>query len=321
MVTDVAEEVRTEHRADAGGEAAETERSRGTRESRMPKATWQGEAADRSSVVAATRFMDVRRVAETGSTNADVLELARQGEREGIVVVADHQLAGRGRAGGAWEAPPGSSLLVSVLLRPPVAVADAVTMAVAVAAAEAVEEVAGFTAGLKWPNDLVVSGPDGTHRKLAGVLAGAEWPASSDIGGGAAAPRPGGRAVVAVGMGLNVNWPADLPHGLVVVAVAANHVAGRAVGRDALLVAFLAALDRHYGALAAPDGREAVRTRWRDRSATIGRRVRVELPGHDVVGTAADVTHDGHLVVAPLEGGDHQVFAVGDVTHLRYPTV
>ena len=65
------------------------------------------------------RFADVRWVAETGSTNADAMELARQGEREGIVLVADHQTAGRGRAGRTWTAPPGAGLLLSVLLRPP----------------------------------------------------------------------------------------------------------------------------------------------------------------------------------------------------------
>ena len=65
------------------------------------------------------RFADVRWVDETGSTNADAMELARQGEREGIVLVADHQTAGRGRAGRTWTAPPGAGLLLSVLLRPP----------------------------------------------------------------------------------------------------------------------------------------------------------------------------------------------------------
>ena len=104
------------------------------------------------------RFADVRWVAETGSTNADAMELARQGEPEGIVLVADHQTAGRGRAGRSWTAPSGAGLLVSVLLRPPVAVMDLCTMAVGVSAAEAVEAVAGFSPRLKWPNDLVWPG-------------------------------------------------------------------------------------------------------------------------------------------------------------------
>ncbi len=121
------------------------------------------------------RFADIRRVASTGSTNADVMELARQGEPEGIVVVADVQTAGRGRAGRTWTAPPGASLLCTVLLRPPASVAGLVTFALSVAAAEACEAVAGVAPGLKWPNDLVVEDEHGT-RKLAGLLAEAEWP-------------------------------------------------------------------------------------------------------------------------------------------------
>ena len=74
------------------------------------------EAANRA--LRRTRFSDVRWVDETGSTNADLLALARDGAADGTVLVADHQTAGRGRADRAWTAPPGSSLLVSVLLRP-----------------------------------------------------------------------------------------------------------------------------------------------------------------------------------------------------------
>ena len=142
------------------------------------------------------RFADVRWVDETGSTNADAMELARQGEPEGIVLVADHQTAGRGRAGRTWTAPPGAGLLLSVLLRPPAPVVDLATMAVAVSAAAAVESVAGFAPRLKWPNDLVWPG-DGSapDRKLAGILAEADWPAGSAISAGwkePAAARPGG---------------------------------------------------------------------------------------------------------------------------------
>ena len=127
------------------------------------------------------RFADVRWVAETGSTNADAMELARQGEREGIVLVADHQTAGRGRAGRTWTAPPGAGSA---------AVDPAATARAGrrprrrwrwrCRAAAAVESVAGFSPRLKWPNDLVWPG-DGSapDRKLAGILAEADWPAAS----------------------------------------------------------------------------------------------------------------------------------------------
>ena len=248
-----------------------------------------------------SRFADVRWVAETGSTNADAVALSRAGEPEGIVVVADHQSAGRGRRGRSWEAPPGAGLLVSILLRPPPEAVDACTMAVAVAAAEAVEEVAGFSPRLKWPNDLVWPG-DGSRddRKLAGILAEADLPAGG----------------VVVGIGINVSWPDELPPELADIAVACNHITGAEVDRVDLLVALLRRLDGWYGALASTRDAGPLRAAWRERSATLGRQVRVDLGSDDVIGTAVDVTAEGHLVVE-TEAGDRQTVAAGDVVHLR----
>jgi BirA family biotin operon repressor/biotin-[acetyl-CoA-carboxylase] ligase len=261
------------------------------------------------------RFADVRWVAETGSTNTDAMELARQGEPEGIVLVADHQTAGRGRAGRTWTAPPGAGLLLSILLRPPTAVMDLTTMAVAVSAAAAVGAVAGFSPRVKWPNDLVWPGDGSTpDRKLAGVLAEADWPASASISAGWKPPAAGERAVVVVGIGLNVSWPSDLPADLAEIAVAMNHVVDAPVDREDLLIALLSQLGPRYLALCAGD-RAPLLDEWRARSATLGRRVRVELGADDVVGTPVDVTDDGHHVVETLEGL-RRTFAVGDVVHL-----
>jgi BirA family biotin operon repressor/biotin-[acetyl-CoA-carboxylase] ligase len=257
-------------------------------------------------------------VAETGSTNADALELGRQGEAEGVVLVADHQTAGRGRLGRTWQAPVGGSLLCTVLLRPPASVAASTTMAVAVAAAEAIEELAGRAPRLKWPNDLVWPG-DGsaTDRKLAGILAEVDWPAASQISSGWREPRPQDRLVVAVGIGINVAWGDDVPADLADLAVAIDHLADGAPDRVDLLVAMLTGLDRWYSALlAGPDGAAELRAAWRERSATLGRRVRIDLGADDLVGTAVDITEEGHLVVETLEG-DRRTVAVGDVVHLR----
>ena len=159
-----------------------------------------------SAALRGTRFTDVRWTSGTGSTNADALALARDGAPEGVVVVADHQTAGRGRRDRHWVAPPRGSLLVSVLLRPPAALAGSASMAAAVAMAVAVEQVAQVEPGLKWPNDLVVDTADG-ERKLAGILAEADWPAGSTISAGYRAPAAHDRAVVVVGVGVNVSWP------------------------------------------------------------------------------------------------------------------
>ena len=110
----------------------------------------------------------MRRVAETGSTNADLLAAAAGGAPHGTVLVTDHQTAGKGRLGRVWDAPPGANLLVSVLFRhgfDPTRPHE-LTQRVAVAAARAAERVAGVVPDLKWPNDLLIDG-----AKLAGILA------------------------------------------------------------------------------------------------------------------------------------------------------
>jgi len=279
------------------------------------RASNQAELA--TSLLAETRFHRLRWVAETGSTNSDAMASARDGAPEGVVVVADHQGAGRGRLGRTWTAPPGASLLVSVLLRPPAGVVGAVGMAVGLAMAEAVSSLTVVVPGLKWPNDLVVA-DRGVDRKLGGILAEADWPAGSTASSGWRAPRDDERMVVVVGVGVNVNWPASLPDDLAATATALNHLVGHDVDRVELLVAFLRRLDGHYGGLVAAGSASGagLLDAWRARSATLGRRVRVDLGSSDVEGTAVDVTPEGHLVVATDEG-DRRTFAAGDVVHLR----
>jgi len=262
------------------------------------------------------RFADVRWVAETGSTNADLMELARQGEPGGVVLVADHQTAGRGRAGRTWTASPGAALLCSILLRPPAAAVDLCTMAVAVAAREAVSSLTGVSARLKWPNDLVWPG-DGSapDRKLAGILAEADWPASAEISAGWRTPAPHDRGVVVVGIGLNVQGLPDDLADLADHAIALDELTPSPPDREDLLVAMLEALAPRYEALVAGD-RGGLLDAWRAGSATLGRPVRVVLGADEVVGTAVDITDEGHLIVDPIHGA-RRVLAVGDVVHLR----
>jgi BirA family biotin operon repressor/biotin-[acetyl-CoA-carboxylase] ligase len=257
-----------------------------------------------------TRFADVRWVAETGSTNRDLLDLAAAGAADGVVVVADLQHAGRGRLDRSWHAPAGGSLLMSVLFRPALGVADAhlLTTAVGVSAAAACRSVGGVAPLLKWPNDLEVEagGPGGGSRKVAGILA------ESTVEGG----RLG---AVVVGIGLNVNWPAALPPDLADIAVALNHLAGHDLDREDLLIDLLSHLERWCTALALPDGPTSLMDQARAWSATLGRRVRVDLGGEQIEGEALELTDDGALVVGvgPGPGRERRVVVAGDVVHLR----
>ena len=243
----------------------------------------------------------VRRLDSVDSTNRYLLDEARAGAPEGVVAVADHQSAGRGRLGRRWEAPPGSSLLVSVLLRPTLGAADLhlVTAAAGLALLDALARTGDVPADLKWPNDVVVAHADGTDRKLAGLLGESDIAADGTV-----------RAVV-VGVGCNVSWP-EFPPELAAIATACNLVASRPVTRDALLDAFLDELAARYAR------GTAMASGYREHLVTLGRRVRVEGAHDALVGSAVDVDPAGRLVVRDDGGVEHLVDA-GDVVHLRNP--
>lgn len=236
----------------------------------------------------------IERVASIDSTNRFLMDAARSGAPDGLVVVADHQTAGRGRRGRRWEAAPGSALLASVLVRPDLTPTRCglVTAAAGVALAGALSDVGGITAGLKWPNDLVVG-----DRKLAGILT------EADVAGGTV------RALV-IGVGVNLRSHA-VPPELVTDATSCEALSARPVGRDDLLDAFLDRLGPYLEDLDAALG-EA-----RRRSATVGRRVQVDLGGGRALHGTATALHDTGALVVRDDTGTEVVVSVGDVVHLR----
>ena len=263
----------------------------------------QGPSGGFPTSVEGTRFGEVRWVATTGSTNADLLAEAAAGAPDGLVLVADHQGAGRGRLGRSWQAPPGASLLVSVLLRPRVATDELflLTLAAGLAAVDAVRSLTRVTLGLKWPNDLVVMDGPLIDRKVAGILA-----ESHVVGDRVDA--------VVVGMGLNVDWPAELPDDLASIATSLDRLAPR-IGRPELLSAWLVAYERRLSSVEADSADELLEA-VRDRSATLGRRVRVERADETFEGLAEAIGSDGSLVVVTDDGRTEHV-RVGDVVHAR----
>ncbi|GHE52820.1 biotin--[acetyl-CoA-carboxylase] ligase [Streptomyces spiralis] len=249
-------------------------------------------------------WSEVDVVQRTGSTNADLVARAEAGKTgEGAVLVAEEQTAGRGRLDRRWTAPARSGLFFSVLLRPtdvPVARWGWLPLLTGVAVATGLARAAGVDMALKWPNDLLVT-VGGEERKAGGILA-----------------ERAGEGGVVIGVGVNVTLRADeLP-----VPQAGSLALAKAVStdRDTLLRGVLRSLEDWYG-------------RWRDAGgdpvgsglqetyaagcATLGRRVRAELPGErSLVGEAVALDGDGRLVLATEDGVQEPVGA-GDIVHLR----
>jgi BirA family biotin operon repressor/biotin-[acetyl-CoA-carboxylase] ligase len=256
----------------------------------------------------------------TGSTNADLLARALAGAPEGLVLAADEQSAGRGRLGRTWVSPPRAALTFSLLVRPAVPPARRgwLPLLAGVAVASAVTAVTGVPTQLKWPND-VLAAPAPAPAASAGPSVSAGLSAAKLAG---ILAEAAGDAVV-VGVGLNVSTePGELPlPGPGALAATSLRIAGAtALDREPLLAAILAGFERWYLAWRRADGdpgRCGLRAEYTRLSGTIGRRVRVELPGGNVLsGLAVGVEEDGRLLVRVSPDAELSV-AAGDVVHLR----
>ncbi len=238
--------------------------------------------------------LGVEVLAETGSTNAVVAERARAGAAPWLVVATEHQVAGRGRLDRTWETPDRAALTFSVLLCPTREGQEWpwLPLVAGVATVGALRG-RGVRAGLKWPNDVMVE-----DHKLAGILA-------------ERVETPTGPAAV-LGIGLNVHQSIEeLP---VPAATSVALATGTTPDRTGLLVDLLTHLRTAYDAWQLGGG-AAVRPGYLDACVTLGREVRVSLPGGEVLtGPAEDVDGAGRLVVAGTP------VAAGDVLHVRPTT-
>lgn len=231
---------------------------------------------------------------QIGSTNDEARRLAGGGGQEGLIVVAEEQTAGRGRAGRKWITPAGAAIAFSLILRPnlPASRAARLTMLAGVAACEAIEHVTGLRADLKWPNDVLISG-----RKVAGILT------ESAVLGDAL-------EYAILGLGMNVSFapPAaevDFP------ATSLQAEAGRAVDRLKLLRAILASLAAHYPSLLD----DSLFDHWRARLALMGEPVVARTESGDQRGRMEGVDPDGALIFR-RDSGETLRLTAGDA-HLR----
>ena len=253
----------------------------------------------------AGRFESVEFVAQTGSTNADLVDAAGTDPQTPRVLIADEQTAGRGRHDRTWTMPPGGGLLLSFYV--PWADRDAahiVPTSLGNAAIAAITSVValrdgGSSIGLKWPNDIV----DDQDRKLGGMLS-------------SAVVVDGQFAGVVVGLGINVTWPLeaqpDLPDAAALVSLLADGVDG--IDRQALAAELIKRFDRVLGT-AETYGVVPVHDRYRRQCLTLGSTVTVHRADGDITGLACDIDPNGALIIDI--DGRQQCVDVGDVIHVR----
>lgn len=247
-----------------------------------------------------SRWTEVLVLASTPSTNEVLADRSRAGGRDGLVLVAEHQVAGRGRLGRTWVAAPRAGISMSVLVRPagvPVARWAWIPLLSGLAVAAALRQVADVPAVLKWPNDVMVE-----DRKLAGLLVERVEGATG--------------AAAVIGIGLNVSTTrAELPtpH-----ATSLQIERASTTDRATLVKAILRRLDGLLAEWEAGTGEPsaALRDAYESACATIGQQVRVELPGRETVeGEAVGVDGSGRLLVQT--GSGRQALGAGDVVQVR----
>ncbi len=223
------------------------------------------------------------------STMFEASRLAAQGAASGTVVGADEQSAGHGRHGRTWHSEADAGVYLSVVLRFPFTpeTLPVVTLALGLAANEAIVKATGVACDLRWPNDVLIG-----DRKCAGIL-----------------PQLENKAIVA-GFGINVNQ-AEFPAELAGIATSLRIASGKAQSRERVVVELLPAIDAFCEVLAR-DGKGPILELFSQASSYVrGRRVCVEQGESTLKGTTAGLNAQGFLLIRDDAGGMHTVIAGG----------
>lgn len=234
---------------------------------------------------------------ETDTTNDRIRELAQKGAPEGTLAVAEMQTAARGRRGRAWQAPAGSGIWMSLLLRPNIqpTQASVLTLLAGIALTEAIREVTGMEAGIKWPNDILLNG-----KKLVGILTEMDCDMEQIHS-------------VTVGMGINVNTKA-FSEELQEIATSLYLESGREYDRCTVAGRAMARFETLYEAFLAAGGVFApFRETYRRYCLNMGKEVRV-IGKETYLATAVDITADGELIVRRKDTGAEEVVFSGEVS-------
>jgi BirA family biotin operon repressor/biotin-[acetyl-CoA-carboxylase] ligase len=240
---------------------------------------------------------DIRVFQETTSTSDVIEKLARDGVKQGAVAFAETQSKGRGRHGRTWLSPAGKGLWFSILLRPkmPPHQATQLTVGSAVAVRRAIHPIVGAGLEIKWPNDILIHG-----KKVAGILT--ELSAELDM-----------IRHLTLGIGIDVNVPLDdFPPELQKTATSLRIECGKQVDRPALAVAILRELDNVYAQI--ESGRfDRIADEWEEHCSTLGRRVRIRVGTHEIIGQAEALGDDGALLLRTEHGRLERIIG-GDLT-------
>lgn len=233
---------------------------------------------------------------ETDTTNNRARELALEGASEGTLVVAEKQTAGRGRRGKVWESPLGTGIWMSLVLRPQIMPAEAsvLTLLCGLATAEAIEAETGLSAGIKWPNDILING-----KKAVGILTEMDCEMSEVH-------------FVIPGIGINVNT-ASFPPEIAEIATSLYLECGKTVSRRRLVHRVLERLEEHYETFLRTGSFAAMLEDYRKHCITLGKEVHV-LGREPFFAEALDITPEGELLVRRADNGKEEVVFSGEVS-------
>lgn len=233
---------------------------------------------------------------ETDTTNNRARELALEGAPEGTLVVAEKQTAGRGRRGKVWESPLGTGIWMSLVLRPQIAPTEAsvLTLLCGLATAEAIEAETGLSAGIKWPNDILING-----KKAVGILTEMDCEMSEVH-------------FVIPGIGINVNT-ASFPPEIAEIATSLYLECGKTVSRRRLVHRVLERLEEHYETFLRTGSFAAMLEDYRKHCITLGKEVHV-LGREPFFAEALDITPEGELLVRRADNGKEEAVFSGEVS-------
>lgn len=268
--------------------------NRGYRLAGVPDTIAEEEVASRLQTERMGR--QIRYFSRIDSTNQYAKRIAEEGAPDGTLIIADEQTAGKGRSGRTWVTPPAEAIAFTLLLRPELSPdrISMVTLVMGLAVTNAVNSLYGVSAGIKWPNDVVIKG-----RKLCGILT----EMSAEV-----------RQVnyIVIGVGINANLT-SFPEEIREIATSLRLELSRDINRAELIARVMAEFERLYAEFEVQGDLGAVMQEYNELCLNAGSKVRVLDPNGEYTGTSRGINSMGELLVETEDGKMQEVYA-GEVS-------